>query len=274
MVSIINEKYLDVDFQAEAKRLDNENLCGALPRKDKPGDMFPIFEDRLELIPESDWRGLIEHNVSMTGLIYKIKNQGREGTCTANAQSQWWEMEFVRQFGVWIELSAVSVYRQVAPGPNSGSGLGEVCRALQTTGGLPTDSIENRATIQRLGIPVTVFHPNTGYYTRPADGWKETAKLFRVDEQHEVLSFEGMVTSLHQHHPVIYARAGHCILAVEVLYENGQFIIKYANSWGKWGDRGYGYDSRSTVEGGVRRYGAIAGRSVVIPPGLVFAKAM
>jgi hypothetical protein len=120
-----------------------------------------------------------------------------------------------------------------------------------------------------LGIPAKHFHPNTGYSTRPKEGWEDTASLFRIDEFFDITTFEGMMTALLNHFTVVYARQGHCILAVVPVFKDGKFYIDYINSWGKWGRNGYGRDSRGTVMAGIRQYGMFGLRSVFAPEGLI-----
>lgn len=267
-MATVNPAFLDYDFQA------GPGLTGCVPRVDAPGDdpALPIFEDAVALIPESEWPDRIAQHQDMEHLVQKTKDQGSEGSCTSNAFSQLYESAYVRQFGAdkWIETSPISLYRQCASGPSTGSSLPDNVRMLREVGILPTDTPENRQRCQTLGIPAEAFHPNTGYYNRPPNKWPETALMFRVDGEHfDVTSFEGIMTGLLGHHLIGYARDSHCILAVTPIYEDGGYILKYKNSWGQWGDNGYGYDSRRKVESGLRTYGAISCRGVLVPPGLV-----
>jgi hypothetical protein len=31
------------------------------------------------------------------------------------------------------------------------------------------------------------------------------------------------------------------------MQKNGRYVVKYANSWGNWGDQGFGYDSEGQM---------------------------
>jgi len=62
---------------------------------------------------------------------------------------------------------------------------------------------------------------------------------------------------------VSYARSMHAIVGMKLVYENGKWYVKYLNSWGDWGDGGYGtLASRSIVTG----YGMYAYLSAVQDP--------
>ena len=64
--------------------------------------------------------------------------------------------------------------------------------------------------------------------------------------------------------PVVGGRQGHAICYVRLVLVNGVLKLKYANSWGVWGDFGYGYDSLDLMAANIKSYGAWALRSVRI----------
>jgi hypothetical protein len=94
--------------------------------------------------------------------------------------------------------------------------------------------------------------------------------LLRVDEAHDFISFEGMMTNFFEQFPAGYARDGHCILGMRPVWDESKgWVVKYANSWGVWGDEGYGYDTRKVVERGLNRYrGGTVIRTIYVPQGL------
>ncbi len=245
----------------------SDKLMGCNPRgSDRLGASFPIFEDVFKetpnMIPENQWDKFYGKHKGQEQFCKKTKDQDGEGACTSNAFTAMFETLWNIEFGTayWIEISAMSLYKRCAGGPNTGSTLPDNARQLQEYGALPTDSALN---LENPNIQHT--HPEIGFRKSLPTNWKETAKDFRVTQWFDVASFEGMVSALLSGFCVVYGRAGHCILAVKLVKEGGQWHIRYKNSWGQWGDNGCGHDSRSFVSRGINQYGCFAGRDVCMP---------
>jgi len=229
-----------------------------LPRTDRLGASWPIYEDQVDTIPRSEWPALAaQQDRSLQPLVRKIKDQGQEGSCASNACSGAAEAITVKQFGIeaWIELSAMSLYKRVASSAQSGSTINDNIREISTRGILPTDTPQNKARFAHT-------HPNTGFGRSLPTDWEVTANRFRILEWFDVASMDGFVSAILRGAPVFYGRAGHAIFAVSVKTENGIWYLKYANSWGEWGEDGFGYDSESFVRGSIQSYGAVAPRVV------------
>lgn len=260
----INPAWIDVSPP------ENERFC--LPRTDRLGAAFPVYEDAVGIIPRSEWPAMLaEKGRAMRPLVQKIKNQKQEGTCASNACGQGGEVVLVKQFGPehWVELSAVSLYKRVAPNAQSGSTINDNIREISARGILPADTPANRKLVE-AGYFKHV-HPAVGFSVPLPAGWEETAKLFRVPEWFDVRSFEGFVSAILRGAPVFYGRASHAILGVWAVIDQGRLLIEYANSWDvTWGDQGFGYDSESFISGAISSYGAVAPRSVTLwRPGLM-----
>jgi hypothetical protein len=78
-----------------------------------------------------------------------------------------------------------------------------------------------------------------------------------------VRSYDGFITALLRGYPVVYGRSGHSICAVRPVFKGNKLYVKYANSWGNWGENGYGYDSENMIRAGASW--AFAVRTVVDP---------
>lgn len=251
----VPERLIDVDFDA------SPNATGCLPRSDRLGASFPVFEDdpTIDLIPRSDWDRLIELSEEhpLDSQVQRIMDQGQEGSCASNASAQCMEVLFHLAFGTdgYVPLSAMSLYKRVASGPNSGSTIDGNLRELQRRGILPLSTPENRAKYKAT-------MPHTGWSTPMPNNWEETAALFKAVEWFDVASFDGLATALFLGCPVCYGRTGHAICGVRMIKQSGGYVIRYANSWGNWGDNGYGYDTESAVSRAISSYGAWALRSV------------
>lgn len=248
--------FLDVDF----------TKCPEYTFGDLGGQFcseMPCYEDTQPLVPESKWQEYCEKLEATGGgldsLVTRIYNQGREGSCVANATSQAHEIKQAEMLGKdkVTHLSAISLYKRIGSGPNSGAMVSDGLDEGTKRGILPLDNAENRA---KWG---NIVMPNTGFYERYPTGWESVAKFFRFDERFIIRSTEGLISALLSGHPVVVGRAGHSICYCRPIYKDGRLVVKYANSWGDWGDNGYGYDSMSMIRSSASW--AFAVRSVIVP---------
>lgn len=246
---------LDVNFEREPQYV--------------AGDTSPVmfgsasvrYASFAEVVPQSRWQELAERlEAEKTGLdamVTRIYNQGREGSCVANACSQAVEIKQCEQFGRArvVPLSAISLYKRIGRSPSSGASISNGLKESQN-GILPLDTPENR---ERFGAHVM---PNTGWSTPFPDGWQATAGRFAAVEWTVVQSVEALVSALFCGHPVVVGRSGHSICYVRPVWREGRLAVRYANSWGNWGDAGYGYDSMNMIQSSARW--AFALRSVTV----------
>lgn len=229
------DQFLDVDFTKYPQYVRGylhvgDHRCAA-------------YGDTTRLIPESEWQAEVAKIDAAGGgadlLVTRIYNQKQEGSCVANATSQSHEIMQAKQHGKdkVVHLSAMSLYKRIGSGPQSGAMVSDGLDEMAKTGILPLDNPENRA---RFGDKVM---ENTGWSNKyPAD-WQATAKRFRALEWTVIQSPQEMATALLNQHPVVVGRSGHSICYTRLMYKNGSPIVKYVNSWGDWGDAGFGYDS-------------------------------
>lgn len=252
----VDPRFVDVDFTVDPNYVKGD--LGV-----KPGFMCAAYEDAVPTIPESSWQSECAKLDAAGGgadkLVTRIYNQRNEGSCVANACSQAVEIIQAKQFGKdkVTPLSAISLYKRIGRSPNSGAMVSDGLDEIAKRGVLPLDTPENRA---KFGPHVM---PATGFYTAFPSGWEETAKKFRATEWFVVRSKAGLITALLNQHPVVVGRAGHSICYCRPLYKDGRLLVKYANSWGSWGDQGYGYDSERYISSSSGW--AFALRSVVVP---------
>jgi hypothetical protein len=118
-------------------------------------------------------------------------------------------------------------------------------KEMKSRGILPLDNEANRTKYQHV-------MPNTGFRTAYPSGWETTAAMFKGVEAYAVTSVNGLMTALCRHEPVVVGRQGHSICYVRPMKKNGRWVAKYANSWGDWGDEGYGYDTLSQIKQSAR----------------------
>lgn len=225
------------------------------------GDITPLNEtfasrrDYSDVAPEIDegeWQKLAEQQDAEGGgmerLIVSIFNQGAEGSCVANACAQAMQIVHGLQAGKEnvTRLSAMSLYRRIGSGPNSGAMVSDGLDELTGRGILPLDTPDNRAKYIHV-------HPATGWSNKLPTGWEETAKLFKATEFFALRGTGQLMTALFHGHPVVVGRSGHSICYCKPTYKNGKLGVTYVNSWGDWGfgggdfTSGFGFDSLSMV---------------------------
>lgn len=261
------DPFLDVDFTKDPRYVLGDLTPPTVRAFEGNQKVFglerPSYEDAFATIPESEWKDRVAAMDAAGGgcdqLVCWIYNQRSEGSCVANACSQANEIVQSLQLGKdkSTRLSAISLYKRIGRSPGSGAMVSDGLDEMQERGVLPLDNPENRA---RFGNAVM---PPTGFYTDyPAD-WEATAKFFKVTEALVIRSVEGLVTALLNHHPVVVGRSGHSICYCRPMYRSGSLVVKYANSWGDWGEDGYGFDSMGSIRSSAGW--AFAIRSVTVP---------
>lgn len=245
-------KFLDVDFTRDAKYVPGFNGYGDVEKFAAYGDEAPTY-------PESQWRDMAAAmKLGCDDLVTRIYNQKSEGSCVANATSQAIEIVQAKQFGKEnvVHLSAISLYKRIGRSASSGAVVSDAWDAINEKGVLPLDDEANKARFKHT-------MPNTGFSTPYPSGWEETAKQFMGLEALAINNMQDGMSALLNGHPVVVGRSGHSICYCRPIVQDGKLVIKYANSWGDWGDKGYGYDSSSKAGSAFR--GAFAIRSVTVP---------
>jgi hypothetical protein len=235
---MIDKDLIDVDFADH-----REFVFGDLGRRAfEP--RFQSYADVVPVIPESQWPEEAEKIKAAGGgcsaLVTRIYDQKSEGSCVANACSQAHEIVQAKQFGREnvVHLSAISLYKRIGRSAQSGAMVSDGLDEMAERGVLPLDTPENRA---KFGAAVM---PNTGFRTAYPAGWEAVAAKFAAHEWFIVDTVAELITALIHHHPVVVGRSGHSIVYVDPVYDSGQLLVKYPNSWSEnWGENGYGYDS-------------------------------
>lgn len=253
---IIDPRYVDIDFRAEAKKLGF--IPGDLaPANQRFGEMplgvYGDYGDEFEILPDAERTAAIERmdadNTGLEFLVRWILNQKNEGSCVGNAWTQCIQILLAKLFGEAnaIQLSAISAYKQIGGSPGSGAMISDALERGEKVGVLPLDTPENRA---RFGGMVM---PATGFYTPwPTGDWKAVARQFRIKKRLMIRSVAAMEQAGINRHPVVVGRAGHSIAYLRPTLKNGRGEL-YVNSWNGWGfgagglPHGFGFDSAGMV---------------------------
>lgn len=239
----IDPKLIDVDFTTQPQYVAGDLGVRLLDQ------LFADYGDNAPVYPESQWQGMAEAMKNSPGgggcsaLVTRIYDQKSEGSCVANACSQAHEIIQAKQFGKdkVTHLSAISLYKRIGRSANSGAMVSDGLDEMAERGVVPLDNPENRT---RFG---DVVMPNTGFRTAYPAGWESVAKQFVAQEWFIVNSVEELISALLNQHPVVVGRSGHSICYCDPVYDGGSLLVKYANSWGDWGENGFGYDSTRLI---------------------------
>lgn len=268
-------RWLDVDFPREANATGN--VCGCLPTPDKSRQALdaalPVYEAAFPVYPRDRWPDLIaERDANQgAGWIYRRikrgKDQGREGTCVYNMLAQMLEMAWNSAYGDawWIPFSPISGYRWNAPGPGTGSNVGDSILWAERKGLLPENTAANLALSQKGYFQHT--HPATGYSEKFQTGWESTARLFRAMPAakggwYRVTTVEGWFSALFDGRCAGGGRDYHAIAHGGAAMDGRNVVSIYCNSWGKWGAtlqtsdgplQSFGFDSEAKVRTMVSR---------------------
>jgi len=229
------------------------NGTGLIPRdysKEPYGSLSFAAPFDIPLIPRSEWRNRIEfiekNKCGLTHICdyYKIpvKNQQRTKYCWFASPTYITEVIKVAQGGRYVDLS-------IASGA-------AIIKNFRNVGGWGTEAV--RFIVERGIVPSSKW-PCTAIdsrYNTPENN--EERKKYRITEWWDIPpnSFNHLATCLLLNIPVAIGLSwwGHLVTALELTYQNGQFGVIIANSWGSnWGNNGRGilYESKATPNNAV-----------------------
>lgn len=236
------DQFLDVDFTTQPEYVFGD--LGAALFGSPLQDYATAEEVMTDAEIDAEIERIDQDGGGLDRLVTRIFNQGREGSCVANACAQANQVIQAKQFGrdKVTQLSAISLYDLIGRSASSGAMVSDGLEEMQNVGLLPLDTPENRAKFGEHVMPATGFKKH-----RRAPGWQDVAKQFAGVEALIVRSVNALFTALCNGHPVVVGREGHSIMYARPMRRNSRRVVKYANSWGEWGDGGYGYDSESQI---------------------------
>lgn len=254
-----------------------------LPAGQVPG--CPLFRDvfKDKIVPENEWLDAIRaHNsVRMDESVWTVLDQNGVGSCASEAMNGGGMLVRALAGRSNVIFNPYGMYGRVNGGYDQGSSLDA-----------------NVAFALKYGcFPENVWPRSKGWRTEPSDEAYEAASHYKLDEAYDCDNssasafYAEFFSSLLLEHPVYFGYSGHAILAVRVVEESqappearycdqavaawlakrgkrhsppcdlvGNLYIKYLNSWGNWGDNGFGYLKASRIE---RSYGAFPLRTMI-----------
>ena len=215
---------------------------GCLPRKSKPGEVCPLFAERIKVIPSGEWEGLIAKGIALRPHVHEILDQNGVGSCAAEAANGTLMVGRSMNGQEHITMNPWATYHFTSGGRDGGSSIDDNLIHLRDVGAIPMD----------------LWPRSKGWRTRPDQQLlDEVAPKYRVQEFFDISTVEEFGTALLLGMAVAWGWSGHSCFAVDLIDRN---TFRYANSWHEsWGDHGFGTLALRSINWG---YGAWAIRGV------------
>jgi hypothetical protein len=196
-----------------------------------------MLEERVKLIDRDKWQKYLDKlGRSLRDHVNQILDQDGAGSCATESTSQalmvrsdWKGQEFVL-------LNPWFMYHYTSGGVDRGSSIDE-----------------NLEFARNQGVaPESVWPRSKGWRATPSAEATREARKYRIAEFLDVTSIDGVGTALLNQLPVVFGWSGHSCVLTRLLSPT---TAEYANSWGNWGDQGFGEIRLSSIN---FRYGAFA----------------
>lgn len=215
---------------------------GCLPRASRRGQYCPLFPKGW-VIPKSEWSDILAqpNHMRLRPSVPVILDQDGVGSCATEATAQ--TIMTLRSFNgqKFDKLNPWFIYHTTSGGRDGGSNIDTNLRFVRENG----------------CAPESVWPRSKGWRAKPSEEAKEAAKDFKILEFYDIRNSEELGSALLLGMPVAYGRSGHAITAVDLVTPS---TMRYANSWGNWGDKGFAVESINRVNFG---YGVWAIRVAV-----------
>ena len=270
----IPDSHIDYDFRLPP------GMGGIVPSE---GDATfgATWPSSLRVFDRSEWADVKREQEVNLGTVHVGRlyldpwnDQSPESSCVYNSAESTWRYCWTRQLGkrFVMKCSPMSGYGCVTRRRHSGSTMWGAMERLTEVGLLPESS---SAMSEAPGLSLCHdrakqlcrhhFHQNTPFATKDAfpDGWRVTAKHFRVLEWVRLDTREQFASARLHRMPICYGRSGHAICGCDLVQdERRRWLCEYLDSYDRdRGDHGRLYDTERHWSTG----GAWAAASVVLP---------
>ncbi len=213
---------------------------GCNPRKTEFGDCCKVLEDVVDIIPRDKWSGLIG-KVDLRLKVKQVIDQGQIGSCATCSTTQGVMISRELAGFNFVMLNPLSIYRITSGGRDNGSSIDENLQQARNVGILPEE-----------------YWPySKGFRADPPDGWEKVAAPYRIDEFFDIEDIEQVGTALLKGFAVVFGWSGHSCIMTSL---KSTTEAEYCNSWGDWGDQGFGRIKLNSINFG---YGVFAIRSPI-----------
>lgn len=197
----------------------------------------------IEVIPEQFWDELAASQWhAAKDLCYRYTlDQDGIGSCAAESACGTKAACDTRQGLPMVLYNPLGTYYTTSGGSDRGSVIGENLELIVSQGCFPEE----------------VWPRSKGFRAEPSKEAKEIAGFFRLREFFTVTDTASLVSALLQGYNVHAGYSGHAISFSRYM---GKGVLRFKNSWGQWGEDGFGTLSVSKV---YYPYGAYAYKDVV-----------
>jgi hypothetical protein len=218
---------------------------GCLRRKTAFGKVFAPMAEKVEVLPWGEIRERIHEALSNRRHVKQILDQDGAGSCAAEKTAQAIMTTRVKAGQPHVLLNPWSIYNTTSGGRDNGSSIDENLEFARTRGCLPE----------------AVWPRSKGWRKDPPrELWDRFGKHFRLEEVYDIGSTQETATALIEQNVVGFGWDGHACMMNALLHEDS---AEYANSWGDWGDEGFGTIRLRSVNYG---YGCFAVRTATVCP--------
>jgi hypothetical protein len=238
----LDTRYIDADLSVTPDGIaDNPGLIeGPEPAVELFGDVFPKL-----MVPRSEWAERCDRTEAKRRATTRhIYSQGRTSACVGFGVAQAVETTGTRRYGAKhaVQLAGMDVYKRIGNTLMSGAMISDGMEAVADDGVLPLDTPENRDR-----YPATCGLLD--YSIRTPPNAAPVRQLFRVTRWARCKGADEVMSALLAGFTGVVGRSRHCVPYCYPVHDGGSFYAAYANSWGDWGDDGWGYDSQRTFDG-------------------------
>jgi hypothetical protein len=215
---------------------------GCLPRRDRCGDRMPLFGEKIKVIPQGEWNGLIG-TIDLSSTVVQGIDQGQVGSCACASTTQGLMMVRYLEGQPHELLNHEYIYHYTSGGRDQGSVIGD-----------------NIVFARDKGVaPISVWPRTHSWEAAPSAEAVEAAKEFKLIESYDITTVDEIGTALLEGMPVVFGWSGHSVVFTELLSATR---ARYRNSWGDdWEDAGFGTLNLSSVN---FSYGCHALRTALI----------
>ncbi len=224
-----------VEYQETPLVVPPGSRTGCLPRVTKFGEMCQGFAEAIKVVPRDKWPDLIG-KVDLRPFVKVVLDQNGVGSCATESTTA--GAMIIRSVAGQPHtlLNPLSIYRVTSGGRDQGSSIDT-----------------NLAFARDVGILPEEYWPRSkGWRATPPDGWKLVASRYRIKEIYDIRNEAEVGSALLKGFPVVFGWRGHSCILTELLSTT---VAEYLNSWGNWGDGGFGKIKLSSIN---YNYGAWA----------------
>jgi hypothetical protein len=183
------------------------------------------------IVPDQFWDELCQteaHKYQRERIAKPIYDQNSTGSCAAESSNGGLNAIYSRMGQPLVLFNPLFVYHTTSGGRDSGSVIGDNVEFLIEYGACPEE----------------VWPRHKGFKATPPQEAYDVAAFFRLLEAFYVETIPEFVSGLLKDYVIHFGYSGHAVLADRYL---GGGRIEYKNSWGNWGDAGFGTLATSNI---------------------------